>query len=534
MATRTVANLTAVISANNTKFKKGVSGAKKSLGGFEKSVAAIGPAIAAAFSVSVIKNFAKESLELYDKQAKAETKLLTALDGRRGVQDRLIKQAQELQRVTLFGDEATIEAQALIAAFVKEEEQIKKVIPLVQDLATAKGMDLAGAADLVSKTLGSSTNALSRYGIEVEGAVGSAERLKSLMDGLNEAFGGQAEAAAGAGLGAMTQFQNAFGDLKEQIGESLIILLDLNVVLRDLTDILSDIDIINQVKAWKSFKEEHQGTLKAMKSLISPIRAVYEYNKKIFDLISKTEVYQRFEKFLDNTKTKSEEAATSLNEFTQAIGANLFAKLEGTKGFKSFSDFLTKLEDARTGGTEIVSKESVSNVASLSTEIKGLDLSLNKVASTLPEVSGGVIELENDWSNSFSDMSIATKELSNEMAVYFAQIGSSFAASVGSLAAGSKSLEQTIQELSALILGALGDIMIAAGLKLIETPTGIPLILGGLALKGFSSFMGSADFGGNNISVPEPLQSRSTGTRIKGNDIAVANDYGSDFLNRVK
>jgi len=32
-------------------------------------------------------------------------------------------------------------------------------------------MDLAGAADLVSKTLGSSTNALSRYGIEVTGAV---------------------------------------------------------------------------------------------------------------------------------------------------------------------------------------------------------------------------------------------------------------------------------------------------------------------------------------------------------------------------
>lgn len=196
--------------------------AKKEIGGINSSLKKAAGAAAALFSVGQVISFGKEALAVYDVQAKAERGLLVALKGRTDVQQRLIQQAQDLQKVTLFGDEATIQAQALIAAFVKEEEQIKRVIPLVQDLATAKNMDLAAAADLVSKTLGSSTNALARYGIQVEGAVGSTERLESLTGALAEAFGGQAVAAAEEGTGSITQLSNAIGDLKEVIGELIV------------------------------------------------------------------------------------------------------------------------------------------------------------------------------------------------------------------------------------------------------------------------------------------------------------------------
>jgi len=167
-------------------------------------------------------NLIKNAINNADKQLKAERSLLVALDGREDVQQRLIKQAQQLQKETLFGDEETIKAQALIAAFVKEGDQIERIIPLVQDLATAKGMDLSAAADLVSKTLGSSTNALSRYGIQVEGTVGSTQRLESLSKGLSNAFGGQAVAAAKAGSGGLTQLKNVLGDVSENLGKKLL------------------------------------------------------------------------------------------------------------------------------------------------------------------------------------------------------------------------------------------------------------------------------------------------------------------------
>ena len=69
MANRTVANLTAVIQMNNTKFKKGVQGSQKTLKGFSKQVDKIGGMLAGAFAVSSIVNFGKEVVSL---TAKAE------------------------------------------------------------------------------------------------------------------------------------------------------------------------------------------------------------------------------------------------------------------------------------------------------------------------------------------------------------------------------------------------------------------------------------------------------------------------------
>ncbi len=167
---------------------------------------------------SIIKN----SIKLYDVQAKAEAKLLTALKGRLDVQASLLKQATQLQGTTLFGDEETIEAQAFLATMGLQEDAIRRLIPLVQDLATKGNLKLTGAADLVAKSVGSSTNALSRYGIVIEGQVGSAERLESAVKALNEQVGGQAEAAALVGTGALTQFANVISDIGEDIGEALV------------------------------------------------------------------------------------------------------------------------------------------------------------------------------------------------------------------------------------------------------------------------------------------------------------------------
>ena len=214
----TQSTITTVMTMNNTRFKQGLKGSQRALSGFQKQMQQLKGMIIGTFAVGAVINFGRTAFQALDTQKKAEAQLLTALKGKEDVQQRLIQQAQTLQKVTLFGDEETIAAQAMIAAFVKEEEAIKKVIPLVQDLATAKGMNLVAAADLVSKTLGSSTNALSRYGITVEGAVGSVERLESLVNGLTSAFEGQAAAAAAADT-TLTQLKNEWGDVKESFAE---------------------------------------------------------------------------------------------------------------------------------------------------------------------------------------------------------------------------------------------------------------------------------------------------------------------------
>lgn len=134
----------------------------------------------------------------------------------------LLQQATALQQSTTFGDEAVIEAQALVGAFIKEEAQIKRLMPVILDFAAAKGMDLRSAADLVTKSIASGTNAMARYGIKITDSKNRSERLESTIKGLETAFGGMATAIAQTPSGILEQQKNLLSDMAETVGQELI------------------------------------------------------------------------------------------------------------------------------------------------------------------------------------------------------------------------------------------------------------------------------------------------------------------------
>jgi len=221
---RIVGDLRARLGLDKSKFDSGLKDAEKKSNKFGSAIKKLGGILAGAFAVTKIVQWGKALLGVTDIQAKAEQGLLVALKGRKDIQQSLIKQSQDLQKVTLFGDEQTIEGAAKLAMLLgQDEEAISKLLPLVQDLATAKfGGNLVTAADMVAKSVGSSTNALTRYGIEITGAVGSSERLETTVAALNKQVGGQSKAAAEVGTGAITQLQNMWGDYKEYLGSKLL------------------------------------------------------------------------------------------------------------------------------------------------------------------------------------------------------------------------------------------------------------------------------------------------------------------------
>jgi len=209
--------------ANVQKIVVKTSGAEKSAGSIkkvDKSIAGLtSSALKYTIAAGAIVGIIKKSIQAYGVQEQAEKKLSTAL-GR--TSSALLKQAAALQQVSVFGDEVIIGVQASIAAFTNNEEAIKRATAATLDMAAATGMDLKAAGDLIAKTLGSSTNALSRYGIVVEGAVGSSERLDTLTKNIADKFGGQAAAAADTMAGKMTQASNAIGDAGEALGSVFI------------------------------------------------------------------------------------------------------------------------------------------------------------------------------------------------------------------------------------------------------------------------------------------------------------------------
>ena len=156
---------------------------------------------------------------LAGEQELAERKLTTAI-GRRS--EALLAFASEQQKVTVFGDEETIQAMSLLGAYTDNEKAIARLTEVSMDLASAKGMDLNTAIDLVGKSVFSSTNALSRYGVTIEGTQGSSERLESATKALSALYGGQAKQSAETFLGSMTQLGNSVGDLGERFGSIFI------------------------------------------------------------------------------------------------------------------------------------------------------------------------------------------------------------------------------------------------------------------------------------------------------------------------
>jgi len=145
-----------------------------------------------------------------------------------------INYATSLQKVTTYGDEAIISVQKMLTNFKIEGPMLDGLTKATLDLAAAKGMDLKAAADLVAKSVGSSTNALTRYGITVEGAVGSTERSQMAIENITKLFGGAAQANANTYLGKIEQLKNRWGDFVEAIGTNVI------PVVSELIDQIND------------------------------------------------------------------------------------------------------------------------------------------------------------------------------------------------------------------------------------------------------------------------------------------------------
>lgn len=208
-------NIKVVIAAED-KYSAELSRFKGNLGGVNASTLTATAAFAAmGLSIGGVIGFFKMAIEGAAQQEAAEKKLATALGY---TSTALLAQATALQHTTTFSDDQIINAQALIASFTHSEEQTRALTQATLDLASAKEMDLASAAELVAKSLGSETNALARMGIKVSGAANSSERLSDVTEGIARLYGGQAAAAADTFGGKIIRLKDAFGDMSEAIG----------------------------------------------------------------------------------------------------------------------------------------------------------------------------------------------------------------------------------------------------------------------------------------------------------------------------
>jgi len=213
------------------KTKTGVNSAKKSTGSLTDAVKRYGAEMAAvAVVVAGAIRVMKDLTEAYFEQERAIAGMEAALQATGtytpGLSLKLQDLASELQKVTIYGDETTLAATGMLQSLAKlSDDGLMQAIPLVQELATGMKIDLITAASLMGKTLGSSTNALSRYGIVLDATAPASEKLVALTEQITGAFGGMSQAAGETAAGSMVKLDNAVGDLKETGGKAIAVFL---------------------------------------------------------------------------------------------------------------------------------------------------------------------------------------------------------------------------------------------------------------------------------------------------------------------
>ena len=190
------------------------------------------------FAASLVSKAVISNVEAFGKQQDSVNRL-AAVYGGEGARS-LAVYASELQKVTTFGDENINAAMAQIGAFGANTEQTKELTKATLDLSIGMGVDLNTASLLIAKSFGTSTNALGRYGIELDSSMTKQEKISAIVSQTSDIYGGLALQLAQTTSGQLQQARNAFGDFGENIGQVLApVVLSLAKGLKVLSEALT-------------------------------------------------------------------------------------------------------------------------------------------------------------------------------------------------------------------------------------------------------------------------------------------------------
>lgn len=195
-------------------------------------------AIVSAYAIKKGADWIMDSLSLFDTQLNAETQLNTVLNNvgaAEGAMDRLKKKASELQKTTVFGDEALIGGAGEFATYMNDDEAIAVMMDTLANYAAGmSGGGEVGYKEMVDyatglgKIVNGSYDAMTKKGFTfteqqkkiIENGT-DMEKALVISDVVNESWGNLAETMANTPSGKILQLKNALGDMREELAARL-------------------------------------------------------------------------------------------------------------------------------------------------------------------------------------------------------------------------------------------------------------------------------------------------------------------------
>lgn len=301
----------------------------------------------------------KDLTDAYKVQANAEIQLATACKNNPLLNSTSVvaleEFASQIQSVTTYGDEELLPFMAKLAASGRTQQEIMDVMSAATNIAASGTMSLDSAVNALNATYQGNVGTLGRQISGVKNL--TAEQLKNgeavkLVAGQ---YKGMAEETARA-TGSAQQLKNAWGDLKEHLGEGLE--KAIAPFRRMLTGILSDVNsTISRVK--NTIKEETalnkarsgRGELDSAGYYKLAARAKQEAQEAIMQMQAAKEAL--IEEWTASGEHTRADALAELGQFDLSV-ANRQAALRNdpTQALRNYLEWLTQAQDRGRAATD--------------------------------------------------------------------------------------------------------------------------------------------------------------------------------------
>ena len=392
---------------DNSNFKKGLNESQQSTSKFKSFLGGMASGIAAAFSVAAITNFAKKSVQAYNESVAALTKLnsvIRATGNASGISsDEMVSFASDLQKVTKFEDDATVNAMALLSAFKSIKGDIfKGAVTAAQDLATVMGTDLNSAIMQVGKALEIPEVGLTM--LRRSGVTFSEEQtaaVKKLLDegkkyeaqlliltALNEKFGGAAKDAGDTAQGSWTKAWNALDDLMETLGSATEKTIGFVGSLQGWFEDLNILFTSKNLTFWQKFTAAIGGNRKAFAEAQEEAKAYAESQKQIAEQVkARMETIKSVADAERNLKAIQNDKSLVSREFRKALQDYIQAqKTAEDEGDTIANGIIPQLEKEIEKKNELLKfAKDESSVRQLNDEISRLQKKLDLLKMTTKE-----------------------------------------------------------------------------------------------------------------------------------------------------
>ena len=184
--------------------------------------AKVGAAIVAAKGVV---DFFAQSVSEYQEHARNVNMLAAAFGNvgytASGAMQQALAFADEMERSTGLDGELFIKGQRALANYGVVGAQAQDAIRAAFALSANQGMAFESALQLITRAAAGSTSSLTRYGVVLGENIKEGHEFEAALKQINEQFGPSAQAAIGDNTAKMGALREAWGGLKEVIGQGL-------------------------------------------------------------------------------------------------------------------------------------------------------------------------------------------------------------------------------------------------------------------------------------------------------------------------